>query len=64
MRKEILEQIVPEEQKKHDNPHHPSMACHIKRLAAAKEALLLAIYETPELEERQSPDNRAVRTGR
>ncbi len=37
MRKEIIEQIEPREMKKHDNSHHPSKWCHLRRLVEAKE---------------------------
>jgi hypothetical protein len=61
MQKEILEQIDPEEQKKHDNPHHPSMFCHLKRLAESAAELL--IYEAG-LDQSEEADNQPVSQGR
>ncbi len=55
MRPEIKEQIVPEEQKKHDNKHHPSIACHIRRLAEAKATQLIYEAGLAEGEERDNP---------
>jgi len=57
MRSEIKEQLVPEEWKKHDNKHHPSMACHQRRLAEALETE--RFYETG-LDQGEERDYRPV----